>query len=213
VKHVKYKTAAAALMLVALTGCGEDRPSDKVAAPPIRQQAEGDLLDGLEIVDFQRANGQVDPDSANRYKITYTYRLKLTKPYPEAILAAAQELHAELQKTARGTSGSDFDLAGMQGALGNWQLSIAANQWVNAQGGGFAARRDALLGGCVPCTTFWNSEDAPDQAELRRVAYITAWSHFEGLAFKDEAKVGDTVERYVWRAFEKTEKGWMPSAL
>jgi len=213
VKQVKHVAALMALLVVALTGCGGDRPGDRVAEPALRQQAETDLLEGLEIADFKRANGQVDPDSANRYRITYSYRLQLTRPYAEVILAAAENLHAELAGSARKAQSSAFDLSGLEDTLTHWQLSLAANEWVNNQADAFVARRDRLVGGCESCLEFWNSADAPEQAELRRMAFIIAWRHMESLAFSDEAKVGDGVERYVWRTFEKTEKGWMPSAL
>ena len=205
-----WKAAPAALAVLLLAGCFEDRPSDKVAEPVIRKQAETDLVDGLALVDFKRDNGQVDPNSANRYKVTYTYRVQLTKPYAEVILGLASDLHAEWQGNQREPV-SDFDLDALQGSMTLMQNTMAATQWINAQGDGFIARRDALLGDCQPCLQFWNSEDAPDQAGHRRTAYILAWSHLEGMQFQDSFTVGDGVDRHAWGYFEKTEKGWLPS--
>ena len=213
--HVKYPVVPAALMLFALVGCGDDRPSDKVASAAILQQAQSDVLDGLEIVEFERSNGQVDPDSANRYRVTYTYKLQLTKPYGEAILATAEDLHEELERAAQASqsAASVLDLGALEQAMGQMQYTLTASQWLSAQGDQFPARREALLDSCAPCKGYWNGAQVEEQAELRRLAFIIAWSHFEGLSFKDDAKVGDAVERYAWRNFEKTEKGWFPSAL
>lgn len=210
-KRILSKAAAAALMVLLLAGCGEDRPSDKVAEPVVRKLAETDLADGLEIVDFQRSNGQLDPDSANRYRVTYTYKLQLAKPYGEVILGLARGLNEELQQSAARQAQSDMDFGALQDGVNLMQSVMVASQWINAQGDGFAPRRDAMLAACAPCRAFWESADAPEQAELRRVSFIVAWNHLEQMQFADDFRVGDGVERHAWHNFEKTEKGWLPS--
>lgn len=207
------KAAPLALAMLLLAGCSDDRPGDKVAEPALRKQAETDLVDGLEIVDFKRSNGQLDPDSANRYKVTYDYRLQLTKPYPEVVLGLAQDLHNEwAAKGGAREPVSDFDFGALESTLEDMQYTMAAQQWISAQEDGFVARRDAFLGSCDPCLAFWNSEDAPALADKRRIAWVLAWSHLEKMQFEDGFKVGDGVDRYVWHNFEKTEKGWVPSS-
>jgi hypothetical protein len=212
VKNVMLKAAPAALAMLMLAGCFDDRPGDKVVEPALRKQAETDLFDGLEIVDFKRSNGQVDPDSANRYKVTYTYRLQLTTSYPELVLGLAQDMHKGwLAKGGPREPTSNLDFGALEASLEQVQYAMAAQQWISAQGEGFIPRRDAFLTGCDRCVAFWNSADAPEQADQRRIAWVLAWSHMEGLQFEDSFKAGDGVERYVWHNFEKTEKGWVPS--
>lgn len=206
------KAAPAALAMLLLAGCFDDRPSDKVAEPVVRKQAETDLVDGLEIVDFERSNGQVDPDSANRYKVTYSYRLQLARPYPEVVLGLARDFYSEWAgKDGAREPVSDFDFAALEASMADMQYAMAARQWIAAQEDRFESRRDAFLAGCTPCVAFWNSEDAPAQAEKRRIAWVLAWSHLEGLQFEDGAQVGDAVERQAWHYFGKTEKGWVPA--
>lgn len=203
-KSVKVRAAVLALSSVLLAGCFEDRPSDAVAEPVVRRQAETDLVDGLAIVDFKRDNGQLDPDSVNRYKVTYTYRLQLTKPCAEVVLGVAQDLYQEWQAASKQTG-----LMAMQGSLERMQYGMAAGQWISAQGDSFPARRDAFVGSCARCLAFWNSEDAPEQADDRRTAYILAWDHLAQRQFEDGFNVGDGVDRHAWHYFVKTEKGWM----
>lgn len=207
-----FKAAPAVLAVSLLAGCSENRPSDKVAGPVVRQQAETDLLEGLEIVDFQRSNGQVDPVSAYRYKVTYTYRLRLARPFGEVVLATARPLSEELHQAMAGAARADGDWDALQQSTRLMRFSMAASQWVANQGDGFDARRDALLAACEPCRAFWESADDPGRAELRRIAFINVWSYLEDKQFQDGAQVGDSVERYAWHYFEKTEKGWLPAS-
>lgn len=210
-KKMMLKAAPAVLAMLLLAGCFEDRPSDNVAEPVIRKQAETDLENGLKIVDLQRSNGQVDPDSANRYKVTYDYRLQLTKPYAEVVLAIATRWHTQWKEEAANPSPSFMGIAAMQTTMEHAQYGMLAEEWINAQGDGFDARRDNFVGNCAPCRVFWDAEDAPDEAELRRTAYILGWRHLEDKQFEDAFQVGDGVERQAWSYFEKTEKGWVPS--
>lgn len=209
-KQLMFKAAMAALVVLSMAGCGEDRPGDKVAEPAVRQIAEGDLADGLEIVDFKRANGQVDPDSANRYKVTYSYRLQLTRSYGEVILGLAQGLLEEIAPARE--PARDLDFSALEQSVQQMQLAMLASQWINAQDGRFPERRDAMLASCAPCASFWESADAPAEADTRRMAFIVAWSHLEEMAFEDGFKVGDGVDRNAWQYFAKTEKGWQPAS-
>ena len=196
---------------IALTGCFDDKPSDKVAAETIRKYADNDLAEGLEIANFQRANGQVDPGSANRYKVTYSYDLRLAKPYAEVVLANAKALQSDWTSSAKRETGNFFDATKLQNGVQDMQIKMAVDQWIQNQDGGFAARRDAFLGPCAPCVDYWNSPDAPKEATLRRRAFIASWSYFEELGFKDTAKPGEGVPRNAWAFFSKTEKGWQPA--
>lgn len=205
----RFGTALAfSFAALAIAGCGEDKPSDKVASAAIRKIADSDTTEGMEVANFKRDNGQVDPDSANRYKVTYTYDLRLTKPLPEVVLANAVAIHNSWGSSAKRETGAFFDATRMGNDLTKLETSMAVNQWIQNQDGNFAARRDEFLTGCAPCVTFWNSEDAPQDAKSRRSAFISSWIYFEDLGFKDKAKVGDSVPRYAWSNFSKTEKGW-----
>ena len=87
---------------------------------------------------------------------------------------------------------------------------MAVNQWIHNQGDSFKSRRDAFLGNCSPCVAYWNSEDAPKEADTRRELILSSWIYFEELGFKDDFKVGDSIPRNAWAFFSKTEKGWQP---
>lgn len=196
---------------VSLTGCGDDKPSDKLASETVRKFANSDLTEGLEISDFTRENGWVDNDAPNRYKVRYTYNLRLTKPYSEVVLSTAKKIKEEFDANARKATGGLFDTNTLQNNVDTMQLSMTVNKWVQDQGDGFIKRRDDFLNTCAPCTEYWNSEDAPNEAKLRRQTFISSWIYLEGIGFKDTFKVGDSVPRNAWAAFIKTEKGWKPA--
>ena len=196
---------------IGLSGCGDDKPSDKLASETIRKVAETDLSDGLEISNFTRENGWVDNEAPNRYKVRYAYNLRLAKPYGEVVLANAKLLKGELEENAKNESGELFDVNTLTNSLQTMQLGIAIKTWIQDQGDGFSKRRDAFLNTCAPCIAYWNSEDSPKEAALRRQTFITSWIFFEKLGFKDSFKVGDSVPRNAWAAFIKTEKGWKPT--
>ncbi len=197
---------------IGLSGCFDDKPGDKLASETIRKYAEQDLSEGLEIADYQRSNGQVDPDSANRYKVTYSYNLRLKKPLAEVVLANAKDMQSSRVASGKQETGAFFDMTKLQNSLGDMQTGMIVSQWTQGQGDAFKARRDAFVGGCSPCVAYWNSEDAPKEAEARRTAFLLAWIYFENLGFKDGAKVGDSTPRNAWAAFSKTEKGWQPAS-
>ncbi|KVW86364.1 hypothetical protein [Burkholderia ubonensis] len=203
----KISVAAVLLASLALAGC-DDKPSDKVTSEVIRKIADNDSTEGLEVTNFERTNGQVDPNSANLYKVTYSYNLKLTKPYAETVLANAKLYQKDKAANAKRETGAFFDATALQNGVDNMQQSMLVNQWVTDQGDGFKVRRDALLNPCAPCIAWWNSEEAPAEAKDRRMAFITAWIAMEQYGFKDSAKIGDTVPRQAWAYFSKTEKGW-----
>lgn len=204
----KLSLATALVMSLVLTGCFDDKPSDKIASEAVRKIADSDAAEGLDVANFERSNGQVDPNSANLYKVTYTYNLKLTKPYAEAILANAKLLQAAKVESAKRETGAFFDAAKLQNNLHDMQSTMAINQWIASQEDKFRPRRNALLNNCAPCVAWWNSEDAPNEGEARRRAFISSWMYYESLGFKDDAKEGDNVPRSAWAYFSKTEKGW-----
>ncbi len=203
----KISVAAVLFAGFVLAAC-DDKPSDSVAEPVVRKWAEENKANGLEIANFERANGQVDPDSANRYKVTYSYNLKLTKPVAEAVLENAKLNHKEKSASAKRETGQLFDATALQNNVNSLQQSMIVNQWIANQGDGFKARRDAFLSTCTSCATWWNSEDAPEESQNRRIAFLTAWIEMEEYGFKDKATVGDSVPRFAWAFFSKTEKGW-----
>lgn len=190
-----------------LAGC-DDKPSDSLAGPVIRKLAEENKANGLEIANFERTNGQVDPNSANLYKVTYSYNLKLSKPLAEAVLENAMLYQKEVAASTKRETGQLFDATALQNNVNSMQQSMVVNQWVANQDGGFNARRDAFLNTCASCIAWWNSEDAPAEAKNRRMGFLTAWIEMEQYGFKDTAKVGDAVPRLAWASFSKTEKGW-----
>lgn len=197
-------------VVVTLSGCLDDKPSDKLASETIRQVANNDQSEGLEIVNFQRSNGQVDPDSANRYKVTYSYDLRLEKPFAEVVLANAKVLQTSWAANAKRETGAFFDATKLENNLTDMQVNMAVNQWVKNQGESFKTRRDTLLGDCSSCVAYWNSKDVPNEAQARRLALLSSWIYFEELGFKDSSKVGDSIPRRAWAFFSKTEKGWQP---
>lgn len=202
---------AISAIVLALTGCGDDKPSDKIASETIRKYAESEAAYGLEVANFKRANGQVDPSSANLYKVTYSYDLRLTKPLAEIVLANAKALQSDRVASGKQETGSSIDMAKLQNTLGDMQTGMIVNQWIQSQRDTFKARRDAFVGGCSPCLAYYNSEEAPEEAEMRRKAFISSWIYVENLGFKDDAKTGDGVPRNAWAFFSKTEKGWQPA--
>lgn len=196
---------------LAITGCMDDKPGDKITAPTIRKIADQDLKEGIEIADFKRSNGQVEPNSANLYKVTYSYNLRLTKPVAEVVLALGKSFQETRAESAKKETGGFFDAIALQNRLINRQLAMNANQWVNNQGDAFSARRDEFFGQCAPCLAYWNSDDEPKRAASRRENMVLAWIEIEKLGFKDTAKVGHTVPREAWASFTKTEQGWKPA--
>lgn len=206
----KLVVAVAISLVVILPGCGDDKPSDKLASETVRKVAENDCSTGLEVADFTRDNGWVDTETPNRYKVQYKYNLRLKKPYAEAVLAGAKEMQKEMAADSKKASSNLFDINAMQNGLQTMQLAMAANKWIQDQGDGFAKRRDSFVGACGSCVEYWNSKDAPDEAKIRRQTFIASWAYLENYGFKDEAKIGDGVPRSAWAAFTKTENGWQP---
>jgi hypothetical protein len=203
----KFRVAALLFVGLVLAGC-DDKPSDSLAGPVIRKWAEENKAKGLDIANFERANGQVDPNSANLYKVTYSYNLKLTKHLAEAVLENAMLYQKEVAASAKRETGQFFDTTALQNNVNSMQQSMVVNQWVANQDSGFKERRDAFLNACAPCVAWWNGEDAPAEAKNRRMLFLTAWIEMEQYGFKDTAKVGDAVPRLAWAFFSKTEKGW-----
>jgi len=203
----KFKLATIFFSTMALASC-DNKPSDSIAAPVIRKVAEENKLKGLEVVNFERANGQIDPNSANLYKVTYSYDLKLTKPVAEVVLANAKFYQEELAANAKRETGQFFDPTALENNLTLMQLSMNANQWLTNQDGGFKARWDVLMNTCAYCVTWLDSEDMPGEAKNRKMLFLTAWAEIERYGFKDTATPGDTVPRQAWAFFSKTEKGW-----
>ena len=197
-------------MSFAFIGCGEDRPNDKITSEKIREIAEADVHDGLELVDFRRDNGWVDEKLPNRYKVQYAYNLRLIKPYAETILGNAQVFQRELASEKQKAGTGFFDANAMENRLTALQLNVATTKWIQDQSGEFPKRRDFFLATCPNCIAYWNSEDNPSEAAARRLAFIATWILFESYGFKDDAKIGDTVSRVAWAMFTKSEKGWQP---
>lgn len=199
--------AIAAIGSLALTGCGEDKPSDKLASEHVLKYAKSGLT-GLEVANFQRSNGMVDPDSANRYKVTYEFDWRLTIPLAEAVLANAKQLQNEAIEISKRETGGFLDTTKLQNAFQSMQSTMVAKQWIKSQGEAFETRRDSFIGACAPCVDYWNSQDAPKETQDRRVSFVISWMYFEEIGFKDYFKVGDGVPRHAWASFNKTEKGW-----
>lgn len=199
------KTLLIASSFVILSGCGDDAPSNSLAEKTVRPYAEQGLLKGLELTDYKRDNGWVDTESANRYKVQYTFNYRLTKPLPEVVLDLAQDMEAEYNTAKKDNTGL---FGGLEAMGQSMQLTMGANQWIQNQGDQFEKRRDAFLGPCESCVAFWNKEGQQEEVSTRRYAFVMAWAKLEELGFKDTAKVGDKVPRHAWATFMKTEKGW-----
>ncbi|MYN20228.1 hypothetical protein GTP81_26135 [Rugamonas sp. FT107W] len=192
-----------------LSGCGDSKPDDELAAKTVRPYAEQGLMMGIELTDFKRDNGWVDTDSPNRYKVQYTYNYRLSKPLAEVALQSAQAFKNEYDASQKNRSG-------FVGGFSTWaqsmQLSMTAEQWIDSQGAQFAKRRDGFLSNCEPCVAYWNQPGTEEDVSTRRYTFVTAWSRLEALGFKDDAKAGDKLPLSAWAAFIKTEKGWKPAS-
>lgn len=207
---MKKHFLAIATLSILLSACGDDKPGEKLASTKIRQIAESEKLEGLEIADFVRDNGWIDDQTPNRYNARYKYNLKLIKPYQEVVLDNAKSYKAEIEDNAKKTGNYLFYTNAMQTSLATMHLSMTVDQWIGNQGKDFKLRLEKFLINCESCIDYWNAEDASNEQNLRRETYIASWMHFEELGFKDDAVVGSKVPRQAWAAFMKTEKGWLP---
>ena len=195
----------------ALSGCLDDKPSDKIASETIRKIADSDLDEGLEIANFKRRNGQVDPDSANRYTVTYSYDVRLVKPLAEVVLAFAKDMSKEFESSVKKQTGAFIDPTKLQNDVNEMQIAMAVNQWIKKQGDTIKQRRDTLLANCSQCIDYLHNRDLPEkELKKRHFFFVGSWIYFEDFGFKDSAKVGDSVPRIASASFSKTEKGWQP---
>lgn len=198
-------------LVVILSGCGEEKPSDKMAADTVHKVAEQDANFGIEIVDFVRENGWVDDQTPNRYKVRFNYNLELIKPYSEIVLDNAKKIRSEMAQNSKGSSGGSFDVNAMQSSLEAMQQSIAVNQWVRNQGENFKPRFEKFVANCTPCTAYVYDKDVSKaEQNLRFQSYISSWGFFEEVGIKDDAVIGSKIPRQASSAFMKTEKGWLP---
>lgn len=197
--------------VVFLGGCGEDVPSDQLAAKTVRKYAEQVVYPGLEITNYVRDNGWVDEDAPNRYKVQYTFDLKLVQPFPVIVLDNAKLLAATREQDAPQKNTGLFDVAAIQKNLEALQQEVAVNQWIEGQGESFMPRYKSLIKNCTPCIAFlFDQEVSPEARSARFNAFASSWGFFEDLGIEDEAQVGSSIPRSAWAAFMKTEKGWQP---
>jgi len=199
------KTLSVALLCSAvfLAGCDEKTPNDSLTAKTVRPYADADLQEGLAIDGFKRQNGWEDTSAINTYIVRYAYDLKLTKPLPEVVLAAANGIMDELADVKKNPG-----FMGIKDMQASMSLSLVASEWIGKQQD-FTQRRNAFQTPCQPCVAYWNQEGADDVVRARRNAFVYAWSELEQKGFKDAAKPGDKVARTAWASFMKTEQGWM----
>lgn len=198
-------------LAVLLSGCGEEKPSDKMAADTVHKVAEQDANFGIEIVDFVRENGWVDDQTPNRYKVRFNYNLELVKPYSEVVLDNAKKIRNEMAQNSKGSGGGFFDVNAMQSGLETMQQSMAVDEWVRNQGENFKPRFEKFAANCTPCMAYMYDKDVSKaEQNLRFQSYISSWGFFEGIGIKDDAIIGSKIPRQAWSAFMKTEKGWLP---
>lgn len=187
---IAVSSCALAMLLVA---CGEDKPSEKIAADAVYKVAEQEAHLGLKVVNFVRENGWVDEQSPNRYKVRYNYNLELVKPYSEVVLENAKNIRKNLTN------------------LEALQLSWSINGWDKNQGDGFMQRYEKFVNSCVACTAYLlDQEISEHERKIRFGSYFSSWEFFEELGFKDDAAIGSKISRQAWSAFMKTENGWLP---
>lgn len=194
-----------AVLVTSMVGCSEKTPSDKLTEQVVRPYAEQDLINGMEIADFKRANGWVDSNSPNLYIVKYTLNYRLTKPVGVAVLELAQELVKGLDEADRKGNAAMFN-----GGLEAMTLKLGVYQRMAQEGeASVAARRAKLWRDCQACLDFWNSENGgPKPTENRRIAFLASLYLFENLGFTVDSKLGDKVPRWAQASFVKTENGW-----
>lgn len=199
-------------LVLLLSACGDDKPSDQLAADTIHKIADQEAYTGLAVVDFVRENGWVDDQATNRYKVRYNYNLKLVKPYAEVVLSNAQILRSDIEKKAKASGKGEFDVNAMQSGLVSLQLTMVTEQWINNQGDNFQPRFQKFVGACKPCGAYIYDPGASHEEQLLRFrTFLSSWVYFEELGFKDDHVVGDKIARQAWSSFMKTEKGWQPA--
>jgi hypothetical protein len=189
----KFLLMAVVLACAFLSGCGKSTPDDELTAKVVRPRANSGVA-GVEIVDYRRDNGWVDPQSANRYIVRYRYNWALALPFFDIVLAKAKAERDE----GRG-EGFDF----LDGAL-EWE----AAQDKSAR----LARIDALKTRCPVCAAWLNQGDE-DEKKARLQCFEDVWHGLEQVGFKDTDGAGAKTpeSRTASASFVKTEKGWEPA--
>ncbi|EIN00418.1 hypothetical protein WQE_15346 [Paraburkholderia hospita] len=171
-----------------LTGCGKDTPDDELTARVVRPNAESGVT-GVEVIDYQRDNGWVDPQSANRYIVRYKFNWELKKPFFDIALARAKGERAE-------------------GSGGMFSLSDGTIEWLQKHDSNERSTRiDAMKAKCPACAA-WLSEGDEDETRARLNCFEDIWNALEKVGFKDTDLAGAKTPRTAWATFVKTEKGW-----
>jgi hypothetical protein len=194
----RYVTILLALLTVHLGGCGDDTPDDKLSAKVVRPYAESGVRD-VEIADYQRDNGWVDPNSPNRYVVRYKFNWELKKPFYLVTLEYAQDLR----------KGIDDQAAGLQPIANLWTIYTTAGDWATSQGkAAYSSRYLAMTKGCPECAAWIDQETDKDERVKRVNCFVYAWSQLAQYGFADGTPAGQKVSRIAWSTFVKTENGW-----
>jgi hypothetical protein len=193
----KYVWVIAMLVATLLGGCGHSTPDDELTARTIRPQTESGVTD-VEVVDYQRDNGWVDEQRANRYVVRYKFNWQLKKPFFEVVLARAMEERKRIS-SADGTPNL-FSLI--------FSPDDEGGASANSEPAG--AHYANMMKTCHDCAV-WLTTGDDNERKARQMCFSLAWGKLEQLGFKDRDQTGAKSARVSWATFIKTEKGWEAS--
>lgn len=201
----------AILLALPLVGCGDDRPSDKIALEAITKAAKDFDPEFTEPVDMKRINGEVVDAGAKIYKVTASYKLRLTKPYGAVITELAKAYQREVQGNV--SDDAFFSAKGLESMLGNMQIGIAANDWSSNLNKDAKRERFSQMMERSEAMKNYINQTQDSNARTARINYVlAAWAYFDDkYSFKDTDVAGAINERTYWMNFKKTEQGWQPA--
>lgn len=181
---------------------GDSKPPDDLTLKAATELAQNSVVIGTETRAFKRDNGWVDPNSANRYLVRYTYEIALKTDMPQAVLELAKELEVTISEFNK----NPVDESPYLQALIN--IHSASENWFRTQNN-LMDRVNQLFSTCHQCLTYWNNDDGDEAiTKAHRLAFTASWSHLEYMGFKDDMKKGDGVPWHTTITFMKTENGW-----
>jgi len=181
---------------------GDSKPPDDLALKAATELAQNRVVSGTEARAFKRDNGWVDPDSANRYLVRYTYEMALKADMPQAVLGLAKEFEVTLSEFDKNPNdASPYGQASIN-------IVLLSTNWTNDQNN-LMDRVNRLVSTCDQCIAYWNNEDGDEKTTDRhRIAFRASWAHLESMGFKDDMKKGDGAPWNLTVTFMKTENGW-----
>lgn len=187
-------------LVLFLVGCDERTPPNSLTRDVVLKAASGELLDGMEITDFEHDNGWVDQGAQNRYIVQYKYNIKLTKSFPIMVLGLAKSYSQQVEEARA----KPFAQAFVEFSLGTNAMQIRNHE-------DYSRRREKLLSSCQECMEFLAAGGSKELVSGRSKAFDAAWNHLLtdfNFGLKDEHTVGSKLSRTYWVPFMKTEKGW-----